>query len=296
VESFDEPFADSSAIPTFLVARLAREHVKVALSGEGGDELFGGYNYYSGHALARRLALAARIATPIVRRLPSSSAKASTLEYRAKRFVAGAHLPPLERHSAWKEITPGFMRERLLRPEHRVPAEPADLLRTHFAETVGAEPLARVMDIDLRIFLVDDMLVKTDRASMAHSLEARVPFLDTAVSDLALSLPVHMKVRGFSKKRLIRRAIAPLVPDEIIRGKKQGFSIPVAAWLRGELAPLAREVLSPGRVQRQGFFRPDAVTALLEEHLAGRDRSRQVWALLVFSLWHDRWAQNGAAA
>jgi asparagine synthase (glutamine-hydrolysing) len=153
-----------------------------------------------------------------------------------------------------------------------------------------------MQDVDLNIYLVDDLLVKTDRASMANSLEARVPFLDTAVSDLAMALPTGMKVRGFAKKRLLREAMAPLVPEEIVKGKKQGFSIPAAAWLRGELEPFARDVLAPETVARQGFFRPEPVTELLDRHAGGQeDLSRQLWGLLTFTLWHERFAAGVAA-
>jgi asparagine synthase (glutamine-hydrolysing) len=149
--------------------------------------------------------------------------------------------------------------------------------------------------MDLNVYLVDDLLVKTDRASMAHSLEARVPFLDTQVSDLALALPTSMKVRGFAKKRLLRRAMAPLVPKEIVQAKKQGFSIPAAAWLRGELEPFAREVLSPETLRRQGYFRPEAVSAMIDTHVSRReDLSRQLWGLLTFTLWHERWVEAPA--
>src|SRR5207237_6333290 len=122
--------------------------------------------------------------------------------------------------------------------------DPVDLYRARYAETAGAEPLARLQDVDLGIYLVDDLLVKTDRASMAHSLEARVPFCDSAVAELALALPSDKKVRGLAKKRLLRRAVAPLLPRSIVHGRKRGFSVPMAAWLRGPLEPLAREVLA----------------------------------------------------
>ena len=149
------------------------------------------------------------------------------------------------------------------------------------------------MGVDLALFLVDDMLVKTDRASMAHSLEARVPLLDTVVAELALALPSRMKVRGLAKKRLLRRAVAPLLPREIIEGKKRGFSPPIGNWLRNELQPVARDVLSAAAVERQGFFQPDAVTRLIDDHVAGSaDNSRKIWALLTFSLWFDRYASG----
>jgi asparagine synthase (glutamine-hydrolysing) len=285
-EAFDEPFADSSALPTYLVSQLAAEHVKVALSGEGGDELFGGYYTYAADLLADRVAPLARLARPLVERLPSSSARAS-FDYKAKRFVRSAQLPPLERHHGWKEIFSPDMRAELRGTAS--PFDPVDIYRARYAETAGAEPLARLQDVDFGIYLVDDLLVKTDRASMAHSLEARVPFLDSAVTNFAFALPARHKVRGLSKKVLLRKAASPLVPREIIHGRKRGFSIPAAAWLRGELEPFARATLSPETLRSQGFFQPAPVTRLLDEHVAGaQDWSRQLWGLLAFTLWYER--------
>jgi asparagine synthase (glutamine-hydrolysing) len=296
-DAFDEPFADSSAIPTYLVSRLARGQVKVALSGEGGDELFGGYNYYLGHLLAPRLKPFAAALRPLVERLPTSSAKASTFDWKAKRFVRAAGLPTLERHCEWKSVFSPEERNALLRPERRGRLEPIELLRSRYAGSEGTDLLGRVIDLDLGVFLVDDMLVKTDRASMAHSLEVRVPILDPAVTGLALSLPTSMKVRRLTKKRLLRRAVAPLLPEAILSGQKRGFSMPLAAWLRGELAPFARDVLSPANVERQGFFRAEAVQRLLDDHAARRgDQSRKIWALLAFSLWYDRYVERPSPA
>jgi asparagine synthase (glutamine-hydrolysing) len=163
------------------------------------------------------------------------------------------------------------------------------MLRARYAETRGSDELARLQDVDHGIYLVDDLLVKTDRASMAHSLEARVPYLDTVVSNIALALPTHHKVRGLRKKLLLRKAAEPLLPRRIVYGKKRGFSIPAAAWLRGELLPFARETLAAERLRRQGYFRPETVARLLDDHAAGReDLSRQLWGLLAFTLWHER--------
>jgi asparagine synthase (glutamine-hydrolysing) len=249
-EAFDEPFADSSALPTYLVSQLAAEDVKVALSGEGGDELF-------------------------------------DIDYRAQRFVRAAHQPPLERRHGLKEILAPEARAELT--GRRSQYDPVDPLRARFAETEGAELLARLQDVDLGLYLADDLLVKTDRASMAHSLEARVPFLDTVVTNLALALPPRYKVRGPARKVLLRRAVEPLLPRSVVHRRKRGFSIPAAAWLRGELEPFARETLSPAALRRQGFFRPETVTRLLDEHVARReDRSRQLWGLLAFTLWYER--------
>ena len=267
VEAFDEPFADSSALPTYLVSELAAGEVKVALSGEGGDELFGGYYTYVADQLAPRVGRLATLAAPLVEALPSSDGKVS-FDYKAKRFAraaapAAAGAPPrlegdllsAQRRRALLAADPGW--------------DPLDLYRERYAETAGAEPLARLQDVDLGIYLVDDLLVKTDRASMAHSLELRVPFLDQRVADLALALPDRLKVRGFAKKRLLRRALAPLLPREIVHGRKQGFSIPLAAWLRGPLEPFAREVLSPETLDRQGCLDPAAVHAPARRHVLG---------------------------
>ncbi len=285
-DAFDEPFADSSALPTYLVSRLAAEDVKVALSGEGGDELFGGYYTYAADLLAERFGRVATLAGPAIERLPSSSRRAS-FDYRAKRFVRAAHLPPLERHEGWKTIFSADARAELTGRRHGW--DPLSLERARFAETDGYELLTRLQDVDLGGYLVDDLLVKTDRASMAWSLETRVPFLDPVVANFAFSLPVRHKVRGLSKKRLLRKAMEPMLPDAVVNGRKRGFSIPAAAWLRGDLEPFARETLAPETVRRQGYLRPEAVTSVLDRHVSGaEDLSRQIWGLLAFTLWYER--------
>jgi asparagine synthase (glutamine-hydrolysing) len=286
--AFDEPFADSSAVPTYLVSELAAQHVKVVLSGEGGDELFGGYETYAADELALRFGSLARRLRPLVDRLPSSDARVS-FDYRAKRFVRAAALPPLERHHGWKEIFSAQQRRELLRPRWQDPnADPLGPWRARWGETEGAPLLARLQDVDLGLYLPDDLLVKTDRMSMTHGLEARVPYLDPVVAELALALPTALKVRGLQKKRLLRAAAGPLIPASIVRARKRGFSIPAAAWLRGELEPLARDLLSPARTTAQEYFEPHAVTRLLDDHVARRrDNSRQLWGLMAFSLWAD---------
>jgi asparagine synthase (glutamine-hydrolysing) len=268
------------------VSQLASDDVKVALSGEGGDELFGGYYTYAADLIAERVGGLAGLARPLVERLPTSTARAS-FDYKAKRFVRAAHLPPLERHHGWKEIFSPELRAELRGTPSAF--DPVDLYRARYAETAGAPELARLQDVDFGIYLVDDLLVKTDRASMASSLEARVPFLDSVITNFAFTLPTRHKVRGLSKKVLLRKAAAPLLPREIVHGRKRGFSIPAAAWLRGELEPFARATLSAETLRRQGFFEPVVVTRLIDEHVQGvEDRSRQLWGLLAFTLWHER--------
>ena len=288
-EVFDEPLADSSAVPTYLVSELASQHVKVAMSGEGGDELFGGYYTYVADSIAPWAGKPAAALRPLVERLPSSSARVS-FDYKAKRFARGGALPPLERHHAWKEIFSPELRAELLAGPPARGFDPLDVYRERYAATAGAQPLARLQDVDRDIYLVDDLLVKTDRASMAHSLEVRVPFLDTAVTDLALAVPSSRHLLGWQRKRLLRRAVAPLLPKRILYGRKRGFSIPAAAWLRGELLPFARDVLSSDAIRRQGLFRPEAVERLMTEHVSGKaDHSRQIWCLMTLGLWLERY-------
>jgi asparagine synthase (glutamine-hydrolysing) len=285
-DAFDEPFADSSALPTYLVSKLAAEDVKVALSGEGSDELFGGYYTYVADLLAARVGPIASLAAPLANRLPTSTRRVS-FDYKAKRFTAAAHLPPLERHHGWKEIFSADARAELLgRPTGY---DPLSTYRERFAESEGHELLTRLQDVDFGLYLVDDLLTKTDRASMAWSLEARVPFMDTVVANFAFSLPAKHKVRGLQKKRLLRKAVEPLLPDEVVNGRKRGFSIPAAGWLRGELEPFARATLAPEVLRRQGYLDPAAAARVLDDHVAGRrDNSRQLWGLLSFTLWHER--------
>jgi asparagine synthase (glutamine-hydrolysing) len=281
-EAFDEPFADSSALPTYLVSKLAAEDVKVVLSGEGGDELFGGYYTYVADLLAQRFGPLAASLNPLAERLPTSTRKVS-FDYKAKRFTRAAGLPPLERHHGWKEIFSADVRAELT--GRRSTFDPLGIYRERFAETEGHELLTRLQDVDFGLYLVDDLLTKTDRASMAWSLEARVPFMDTVVANFAFSLPTRHKVRGLAKKRLLRKAVEPLLPREVVHGRKRGFSIPAASWLRGELYGFAREVLNDA--DRQGFFRREVALRLLDDHVEGRsDNSRQLWGLLAFTLWY----------
>ena len=298
-EAFDEPFADSSAVPTFLVSELAARDVKVVLSGEGGDEAFGGYEVY----LAARLAplveavlpprVRRGVVAPVVERLPSSTSRVS-FDLRAKRFLRALDRPPLERHHGFKAIFDEGAKEALLRPEYRAAIDPLAHLRRHYAEAAELGPLARLQHVDTMTYLSDDLLTKTDRASMAHSLEARVPFVDDRLLAFSAGLPDALHVRRLQKKWLLRRALRPLLPEEVTQGRKRGFSIPAAQWLRHDAAELVRDLLAPSVVARQGVFVPEAVERLVRRHQDGvADESRQLWGLLMFGLWHER---VGAAA
>jgi asparagine synthase (glutamine-hydrolysing) len=291
VRSFDEPFADSSAIPVFHVSELARRHVTVVLSGEGGDEVLAGYETYRARRVAAiyaRLpqAIGRRLVPAVVRQLPVSHAKVS-FDYKAKRFVTGAYLPPAAGHLWWKTILDEDAKAALYRDGAVGGGPTVRLFEDLFAEGDGDE-LDRLQYVDTKLYLPADILVKVDRMSMQHSLEARVPFLDRAMLELSRRMPSRMRLRGLTTKYLLRRAMAERLPPAVLHAKKRGFNVPMPAWLAGGLRDYTRDVLSPDRVRRQGLFRPAAVERLVADHLSRRvDYSRAIWTLLVLSVWQD---------
>jgi asparagine synthase (glutamine-hydrolysing) len=292
VRHFDEPFADSSAIPVYYVSELARRHVTVVLSGEGGDEMLAGYETYRARkiaALYARLpqAVGAGLVPAMVRRLPVSHAKVS-FDYKAKRFVTGAYLSPAAGHLWWKTILDEDAKAALYGAAHDPALQPtARLFEALYAESDGEE-LDRLQYVDGLLYLPADILVKVDRMSMAHSLEARVPFLDTAVMELSRRIPRELRLRGFTTKYLLKRAMADRLPASVTGGKKRGFNVPMPAWLAGELREFMQDTLSPARLRAHGLFEPRAVERLMREHV-GRvvDHSRALWTLLVLAVWMD---------
>ncbi|HYH52925.1 MAG TPA: asparagine synthase (glutamine-hydrolyzing) [Solirubrobacterales bacterium] len=287
IEAFDQPLGDSSTVPSFLVSELAAAHVKVALAGEGGDEMFAGYNSYAADRLGRRIGHLAALGRPLVERVPDGRTRYPD---RAKRFVRGAALPPVARHCSWLEV---FSQEQIESLMLRPPSNRKVASEGFFADRYGRSSdrnwLTRLQDLDVGGYLVDDLLMKTDLASMAHSLEIRVPYLDAAIADFAYDLAPNQKLRGTKKKWLLRKAAERLLPIEILKAPKQGFSIPAATWLREDLREYATDALSAETLSRQGFFDPGAVEALYREHLEMReDHSRRLWGLLMFTLWAER--------
>jgi len=291
----DEPLGDASLLPTFLLSRFARQSVTVALSGDGGDEIFAGYPTYQAHRVARLagVPMLGRLARPAVERLPVSLNDLS-LDFKLKRFVRGLAYPhPAERHAAWLgSFTPSELGE-LLTPAARAGIDGAagyDEVRETFARVAGASWLNQILYLDLHGYLGEGVLTKVDRASMACSLEVRPPMLDRGVVELAASLPPELKLHGFSTKYVLRRALEGMVPDDILRRKKKGFGIPVGRWFLGELAPLLRDACAPDRVRAAGLFRPEVVERLIAEHRQGRhDHRKKLYTLLVFQLWADRY-------
>ena len=298
VHHFGEPFADSTAIPTWYVSQLARRHVKVVLCGEGGDEILAGYETYRARRFA---ALYGRLPRPIggwlvpaiVRRLPVSHARAS-FDYKAKKFVAGAYLPPAAGHLWWMTMMAEDVKAALYANGHgggngngRSLDPTLRLYEALYRESDG-DDLDRLQYIDTTLYLPGDLLAKSDRMSMAHSLEARVPFLDRAVVELARRIPPRLRLRHLRTKYMLRRAMAGRLPEPILRQRKLGFNVPLAGWLAGALRDFAQDVLAPSRLRRQGLLDAEAVGRLLSEHVRHeKDHSRAIWALLFLVVWHD---------
>ena len=295
----DEPLGDASILPTYLLARFARRSVTVALSGDGGDEVFAGYPTYQAHKLARAWQRAPaplrRAVGALVERLPVSHDNLS-LDFRLKRFVAGAMLDTVERHAMWMgSFAPDDQRD-LLTPQTlaRLSAPPSYAAMHRIAEGVPASPwLHQVLYLDLKGYLGEGVLQKVDRASMACSLELRVPLLDRRVVEVAALLPPSMKLRRFRTKHILKQTMRGRVPESVLARPKKGFGVPLARWFRSELAPLLRDTCEAGALRRGGLFRPEAVQRLVDEHHAGHhDHRKKLYTLLVFLLWSRR---HGAA-
>jgi len=293
----DDPIGDFSIFPTYLVSRLAREEVTVALSGDGGDELFGGYETYVAQARARTWSrvpgpLRRGLLEPWIRSLRPRPAKKGLVN-KARRFVEGFEHDERLAHARWRLFVGRALRQELFSEEAARAMElPAEQHVLDLASrAAGRRELDRLLYVDAKSYLVDNCLVKVDRMSMACSLEARVPLLDHELVELAFRVPPHLKVRGGRTKVLLKRIAARHVPPECVYRPKEGFSIPIKHWLAGVLRPLMEDLLDRGRIEADGFFRPGTVERLKREHLAGLDNhSHILWSLMVFQDWRRRWA------
>ncbi len=284
-----EPIADPAVLPTFVLARRAREQVTVVLGGEGADELFGGYPTYLGHALSPRFVSLPgpfrRGVAKVIHALPESSAKVP-LPALLRRFVAGAHLPWRERHLAWlgTGLDPATLGVSTPSVDDLFPLSPLS------APQGPDSVLASAMLLDYTSYLRDQLLVKLDRATMLVALEARSPYLDPDVTRFALGLDPALKVRGLATKLLLKRAARAWLPPRIIRRRKRGLSVPIASWLRRGMLPEARRLLAPERLRRQGLVSDVYVGNLLAEHAGGRaNHARALWTLIILQRWLERW-------
>ncbi|HUX09415.1 MAG TPA: asparagine synthase (glutamine-hydrolyzing) [Terriglobia bacterium] len=298
VDYLDEPMADPAVIPTYLLSRFAREHIKVALSGEGSDELFGGYPTYLGARAAEYyLKLPGVLRRQVFARLRellpvSSNAVPKGLFLR--RFLTHAEKSPAIRHHTWFGMFSPVELDQLFAPQWAGPHPPSSVIFNPLPRVLeGArfdEVLAEMLYLDFRMYLEDNLLVKVDRASMACSLEMRTPFLDHRLIEFAAGLPMNLKMRGFKGKYILKKAVEKWLPHKIVYRQKRGFTVPIASWIRNELRPLVAETLEEGKLKRQGLFNSAYVHQLLREHSSGRaDHRKALWTLLCFQLWYDRW-------
>jgi asparagine synthase (glutamine-hydrolysing) len=289
----DEPMADASFIPTFLLSRLVRKHVAVALGGDGGDELFGGYPTFDAARFARKIdrwaPWSAGLMQSAANALPVSMDNLS-LDFKAKQFTKGLRYPPRIRNQVWLGAFSDLELDAVLSPDLRQEASAA---YQGIDETLG-EPMADYRD-DLqefyfRFYLEGDILVKTDRASMANSLETRSPLLDDRLVGTVRRIPADIRFKDGKPKELFKKILRGRVPAEIIDRPKKGFGIPISHWIRKDLKPQFESALAPDRIRREGFFNPDTVSLLLAEHLAGkRDNRKQLWTLYTFQKWQETW-------
>jgi asparagine synthase (glutamine-hydrolysing) len=284
----DEPFGDSSAIPTYIVSRLTGEHVTVALTGDAGDELFAGYLRFLGARLAESIpGPIARLGDSIGRRLPYNE-NFRSLSRRTARFFAAAALPAEERTLRWI----GFFGDRLdelLRPELRDLLSRAEITRSFrepLERTSDLSPLARALALNFETYLPDDLLVKADRCSMAHGLELRAPFLDRELMEYAAALPDRLKIRGRSLKHVLKEAFRDLLPAEIRGRAKMGFGVPLPIWFRTHWRPLVEDFLLADDARIRDWIEPGPVRKMAEAHFREEaDYGHQLWALLTLEKW-----------
>ncbi len=285
----DQPYADSSAIPTFVVSRLAREHVKVVLNGDGGDEVFGGYDRFRAAALSRTLPSAvARAGRRAARSLPRDAGYYS-LQRRAERFLELADRPVHERYQSWIAVAHGPLLDDLLAPEIRAlisRAGPDEAMRRQYERVAHLPELDQILYANFRTYLPDDLAVKMDRMSMANSLEARSPFLDTALIEYMARLPARHKVGLRRLKPVLRQAFYPLLPEAIWNRKKHGFGVPMGNWFRGELGTMFEDEVLAAGARSSDFLSRSCLRRLWDEHQsATHEHGFRLWTVLTLEHW-----------
>ncbi len=296
IDHYGEPYADSSAIPTYYVAQETRRHVTVALNGDGGDESFAGYERYAAMKLAERYkALPGMLRGPVVGKaiamLPSSELKRSRFR-DLKRFIKAAELSKTERYFRWVSTFDRPAKADMYSPDFAAEVAGSDavgVLDKWFATANGSGIVDAALLTDQMTYLPNDLLVKVDIATMANSLEARSPFLDHKVIEFAATLPAGMKMRGFQTKSLLKKVAARLVPREVVYRRKMGFGVPIGKWFRGEMKDFMRSILLSEKSLKRGIIKPEMIKRYVDEHTnAERDHAFQLWTLLMMELWFQR--------
>jgi asparagine synthase (glutamine-hydrolysing) len=298
ISAFDEPLMDYSSIPMYFVSKSARSHVKTVVGGEGGDELFGGYQTHYLHAISEFYRKIPRFLRTGIKaaanNLPESHNYFST-SYKIKKFTYGASYPYDEGHYRWKVLFDADEKKKLLGNDflaNVTDLEPFNVMRNYFNRAVnkGFSIQEQLMYVDFKTFMQDDPLQKTDRMSMANSLEVRVPILDNTVIDLSQKIPAYYKIKRFQTKYILRKALSKFLPAEIAFGKKIGFTPPVALWLKHGLKDYMLSSLSDESLSKIGFLNHNYISAIINNHLNGKaENSRQIWSLIVLANWHRRY-------
>ena len=293
----DEPFADSSIIPTYIVSRYTRKYVKVALGGDGGDELFLGYPSFQAHNITRYLDtlpdFLKKAPLKVLVGITPTSYDYMSLNFKARRFLRGLDFPEGPRHQAWiGSFTPEDLKKILL-PDKAASIEKSDIYETtkrFYGMASALSHLDKASYIYVNTYMTDDILAKVDRASMANSLEVRAPFLDTEFARFAASIPHNYKLRNFRTKWILKEALKGKLPEETLRKKKQGFAVPVAKWLKGDLKGLLEDAFNRNKIKREGIFKYDYIHDLVGAFAGNRhDTRKEIWALFMFEMWYDKW-------
>jgi asparagine synthase (glutamine-hydrolysing) len=294
----DEPFADASILPTYLLSKFTREHVTVALGGDGGDELFAGYDPFQAHIAAGYYDIVPRmihnsIIKPIINLLPVSTNNMS-IDFKLKQFLKGIPYKPLIRNQVWlgsfsKDEQRSIFTDDI---KHTLnDFDPYDDIPKTFNNNVFRNNVEEIIYSFSHFYLAEDILAKVDRASMAASLEARSPFLDVEFAEFANSIPSKLKLRGLTRKYILKKSLESRLPKDIIYRKKKGFGIPLAKWFKKELKPKLLDVFSPSRIKQDGLFNANVIKTMLEDHFSGKkDNRKPIWTLFMFEMWKERFA------
>ena len=298
IEYLDEPLADASIIPTYIISNLARKYVTVALAGEGGDELFAGYDTYKAYQVAKFYRKVPKfIRNSIIKKIAPllpASGKRLSFEFKAKKFISGIDYPPeISNFIWWGAYSPSEGKE-LFSPDiyEKTKEDLFAPITFHLNNCSADDTVSRLGYLDMKLYLQDDLLVKSDRMSMANSLEIRVPFLDHTFVEYAASIPSSLKLKRLETKHILKKAMAPILPPEILTRKKIGFDIPLGVWIRNELKDFVTDILSPTNLNHHGFFNHAYIENLLKEHFHGEHNHRQLlWPLIIFQFWYDHYME-----
>lgn len=294
IANLDEPIADPAMLPTYLLARFAREHVTVALGGEGSDELFGGYQTFGAERWARAfnaLPYALQAGVKMLADMLPVSHGYFSFDFKVRQFLRGTGMDEKYMHQAWLESFNADERAAVLDPaHHRALKDPYQRIDQYLAQMPHADSHLQTAYFYLRTYLLDVLLVKADRMSMFHSLEVRAPFLDIGVAEFALRMPWPYKHRGMTGKYILRELMSDRLPASIVKRKKHGFGLPIGQWLQDEWRELLTDTLSERSIRSAGICEPHCVSRLVEEHLSGaRNHRKKLFSLLMLHLWHERW-------